>query len=94
MQTIRQQIVELLQQGPAGVREISQALSVMEKEVLDHLEHIRFSVKASGQQLHIAPAVCLDCAYAFTDRRRLKHPGRCPHCKGTHIQKPRYSIGS
>ncbi len=93
MQTIRQQIIELLQQRSVVVREISQELGIMEKEVFDHLEHIRFSVKASGQKLNIAPAVCLDCNYSFKDRKRVKHPGRCPKCKSTHIQKPEYSIG-
>ncbi len=59
MQTIRQQIIELLQQGPVVVREISQELGIMEKEVFDHLEHIRFSVRPSGHKMKIAPAICL-----------------------------------
>ncbi|MEA2084998.1 MAG: ArsR family transcriptional regulator [Thermodesulfobacteriota bacterium] len=92
MQTIRRQIIELLQQGPMVVREISQEIGIMEKEVFGHLEHIRFSIKAAGKKLNIDPAVCLDCNYSFKDRKRVKHPGRCPKCKSTHIRKPEYSI--
>ncbi len=92
MQTIRQQIIELLQQGPMVAREISQKIGIMEKEVFGHLEHIRFSIKTTGKKLNIDPAFCLDCNYSFKDRKRVKHPGRCPKCKGTHIRKPEYSI--
>ena len=92
MQTIRRQIIELLGQRPMTVRELSQELRIMEKEVYGHLEHIRISVKATGKRLTVVPAVCLDCNYSFKDRKRLTHPGHCPKCKGTHIEKSLYSI--
>ena len=72
--------------------EISQALSIREKEVYEHLPHVGRSVAAQGKNLIIIPSRCLDCEYVFRDRKRFTRPGRCPRCKGTHLQSPAYEI--
>lgn len=90
--TIRQQIIELLQTEELTVRDLSQTLSIMEKEVFKHLEHVARTIRHRGQHLHITPYTCQDCGYAFADRSRLTKPGRCPRCKKSHIRTPRFSI--
>lgn len=92
MRTIRKEIIELLQYEPLGVRELSQELQLQEREVYPHLEHIARSVKAGGQKLITIPASCQGCGFVFADRKKLHSPGRCPKCKGTHIQRPLYEI--
>ncbi len=90
--TLRQQIIGLLQTEEMTVRDLSQVLSIMEKEVLKHLEHVDRTIRNQGLHLHITPCICQDCGYAFTDRTRLTKPGRCPHCRKSHILSPRFFI--
>jgi len=92
-QTLRQGMIALLKAEECGVRDISQALHISEKEVADHLTHIRRSLSAGHQALAIRPAECLSCGFVFKDRRRFSRPGRCPRCRQTRISMPRFSIG-
>ncbi len=82
----------LLLEGEFTDRELSQRLGIQEKEVLYHLEHIRQSVLTRKMKLKVTPARCLECGYSFENRRRLSKPGRCPRCKGEHVEDPRYHI--
>jgi transcriptional regulator len=91
-QTLRQGMISLLRNEECGVRDISQALHVSEKEVGDHLAHIRRSLSASFQSLSIRPAACMACGFIFKERRRFSRPGRCPRCRQTRISMPRFSI--
>ena len=92
MKTVRQGIIELLQNERLGVRELSQELHIREREVYPHLEHIVRSVKAIGKKLSVIPACCLDCGFSFDSRKKMTPPGHCPKCKGTHIQRPLYEV--
>lgn len=91
--TIRKQLIELLQAGPCGVRELSQELHQSEKEIYDHLEHIERTLKSEGKRLVIEPSRCLACGFVFEHRKRPNPPGHCPQCKKTRIRRPRYAIG-
>lgn len=73
------------------MRELSQLLSLSEKEVLDHLDHI---AKAPGPDVHfvLIPAQCRHCGFVFAKRERLKTPSRCPICRQTSIARPRYAL--
>ena len=93
MHTIRQKIVELLSKSELDARELSQELGVQEKEVYEHLAHVARSVKAEKKKLIIHPSRCLRCGFVFVDRKRLTRPSRCPKCRRTHLQSPRYHIG-
>ena len=93
MQTIRQKIIELLTCAELDARELSQELGVQEKEVYEHLAHVARSVKAEKKKLIIHPSRCLRCGFVFVDRKRLTRPSRCPKCRRTHLQSPRYRIG-
>lgn len=92
MQTVRQQIVELLTQAECNARAVSQSLRISEKEVYAHLGHIAKSVAAQKKKLVVNPSSCMDCGYSFSDRRRFTKPSRCPRCRGEHVTEPRYRI--
>ena len=91
-ETIRQQMIELLAGGEYTDRDLSQLLGIPEKDVVYHLEHIARSVHGQKRKLKVIPARCMECGFAFDDRRRFSKPGRCPRCKGEHLQDPRYHL--
>jgi predicted Zn-ribbon and HTH transcriptional regulator len=92
MQTIRQQIIDLLSQHEMDARDLSHELGIQEKEVYPHLEHVARSVTAKKRKLIIHPGQCLQCGYVFENRKRFTRPGRCPKCQRSHLQSPRYQI--
>lgn len=89
--TSRQAIKELLLEQPHSALEISQLLSLSEKEVLDHLDHL---ARAPGPGLHfqISPAACKHCGFIFKKRERLTIPSRCPICRHESIRRPRFAL--
>lgn len=92
MSTIRQEIMALLSEGEYGAKNISKIIRISEKEVYEHLEHIGRSLKSQKIRLKIIPALCLQCGFVFEGRNRFTSPGKCPKCKGEHIQDPEYGI--
>jgi predicted Zn-ribbon and HTH transcriptional regulator len=89
--TSRQAIKELLLEQSYSALEVSQILSLSEKEVLDHLGHIA-RAPGPGLQFLITPAVCKHCGFAFKKRERLTSPSRCPLCRGESIRRPRFAL--
>ncbi len=91
MVTIRQLIKELLQEESLSSLELSQRLSIPEKEVLDHLAHI---ARAPGPswRFRMEPPVCKNCGFAFKKRQRLTMPSRCPLCHHEAIRRPRFAL--
>ena len=92
MSTTRQEIILLLTSGQYGAKSISKIIRISEKEVYEHLEHISRSLKSQKMRLKIIPALCLECGFKFEGRSRFTSPGKCPKCKGEHIQDPEYGI--
>ncbi|MDH4318592.1 MAG: HTH domain-containing protein [Desulfobulbaceae bacterium] len=92
MKTIRQDMLELLKEGPISARELSQSLHISEREVYDHLGHLSKSVSGKGMKLRIEPARCLSCNYVFRERSKMSPPGRCPKCRNSHLAPPSYLI--
>jgi hypothetical protein len=92
VQTVRQQIIELLTNGEMDARELSQEARIKEKEVIEHLSHIARTLAIQGKKLAIRPAECLLCGYVFEKRQRFTRPGRCPRCKKSHLQRPVFFI--
>ena len=90
MATIRQQLVALLEQGEWSSIDLSKELSIEERDVFTHLEHVKKSLK--DHKLIIDPYQCLSCNYLFKKRNRLDRPGRCPKCKGSHIRMALFSL--
>jgi len=92
MKTIRQQILELLTDKEMDARDLSREVGIKEKEVYEHLPHIARSLAAKGNTLTIRPSECLKCGYVFKNRKRFTCPGRCPHCRDSHLTSPFYHI--
>jgi transcriptional regulator len=91
MSTPRQAMKELLAEQPHSSLELSQLLSLSEKEVLDHLTHLA-RAPGVGMHFHITPAVCKNCGFAFKKRDRLTRPSRCPLCHHQSISRPRFAL--
>ncbi len=91
-ETVRQLIRALLEEGPLTAKEISSSVRRPEKEIKNHLEHLRKSLHAEGRRLTQVPAECRGCGFVFRKRDRLKAPGRCPVCKGESISDPSFRV--
>jgi hypothetical protein len=91
-QTVRAAIREELLRGSATARELSERVSVQEKEIAEHLEHLMKSLRARGERLVVEPASCIACGYQFSRRTRLSRPGSCPECGSTRIDPPAFRI--
>jgi transcriptional regulator len=89
--TIRQEMINLLLQGPLTALELSQLIRIPEKEVIRHLPHVAKSV-AHNHKLAITPAHCEACGFLFAKRTRFSCPSRCPRCKSQRITTPIFSI--
>ncbi|MCI5211745.1 MAG: ArsR family transcriptional regulator, partial [Candidatus Electrothrix sp. ATG2] len=61
--SIRQGIMELLQEEEVSALEISQALGIPEKEVSFHLGHIEQTLAGKGKKLLTRPFSCLHCGF-------------------------------
>jgi len=90
--TIRHQIRALLEEGPLTAKEISSFIRTPEKEIANHLEHLRKSLHSEGRRLSQVPAECRECGFVFRKRDRLKGPSRCPVCKGEAISDPSFRV--
>ena len=92
--TIRHQIRALLEGGPLTAKEISYFIFIRrpEKEIANHLEHLRKSLRSEGRRLSQVPAECRGCGFVFRKRDRLKAPSRCPVCKGEALSDPSFRV--
>jgi predicted Zn-ribbon and HTH transcriptional regulator len=91
-ETVRRRILALLEEGSRTAREISAAVHIPEKEVADHLVHLRRSLRHAGKRLEQLPAECLECGFVFRKRDRPTGPGRCPVCRGEFISAPAFRV--
>ncbi len=91
--TVRHELIAALEQGQRSAKELSSEVRISEKEVYDHLEHIRKSLQGSGRQFTVMPAECRKCGFVFSKRARLGKPGKCPLCRAESIHGPLFSIG-
>ena len=93
-QTVRQEIMAWLEQGPMSMRELSQAVGIMEKDVGHHLEYIEKTLRSLNRKIFITPCYCLGCGFTFKDRKKFKKPGKCPQCKNGRIAPAVFTIKS
>ncbi|MBW1712890.1 MAG: transcriptional regulator [Deltaproteobacteria bacterium] len=91
MLTTRQRLMALLACNPASPTDLAASLGLPLKDILHHLGHVQKSVRPPKRFL-VEPAECLDCGFVFKDRRKLNAPGRCPKCKSTRLQEPRFRV--
>jgi predicted Zn-ribbon and HTH transcriptional regulator len=88
-ETLRRRIVALLKETPLSARQISNELRIPEKDVYEHLEHIR---RTTGSRFTVQPARCERCGFVFRKRYRLKKPGKCPMCRKESVGEPVFSV--
>jgi predicted Zn-ribbon and HTH transcriptional regulator len=93
-QTLRQSILDCLEEGPLTARELSALVHIREKDVAPHLEHLEKSLRRSGKRLVIEPAECLQCGFRFEKRRRFTRPSACPRCRCQRIDPPVFRLAS
>lgn len=89
---MRQALRRCLEDGPQTARELSSLLSITERDVVSHLEHLRRSLQQQGARLKVEPAECQACEFRFERRKRLGRPGACPRCRSTWIAPPAFWI--
>lgn len=91
-ETIRKSIVDLIEVQSLSAKEISGSVRISEKEVFDHLEHIRKTIRKQNRKVEIKPPRCKQCGFVFKKRERLKKPGKCPICKSETIEEASFFI--
>lgn len=92
--TWRDRLYHVLREGPQTIRELSILIGASQKDLLDHLEHLKRSLARDEERLVVYPSYCLACRFEFEERKRLAKPGRCPECKSTRIALPRFALES
>ena len=90
--TIRIEIISLLEKNVYSAREVSACIAISEKEVYEHLEHILRTMNRRERNLIVTPAACRKCGFVFRKREKLKKPGKCPVCRNEMITDPLFSI--
>jgi predicted Zn-ribbon and HTH transcriptional regulator len=90
--TARQALLEALRAGPRTARELSAEVSLPEREVVEHLEHLQRSLARSELELCIEPPRCVSCGFGFKKRDRLGRPSRCPRCRSERLDVPRFWV--
>lgn len=83
--TIRQEIIDALAGGPQTIRDLSQTVGIMEKDVAGHLPFIEKSLKRQGKTLLSQPYQCINCGFVFEGRKKFSKPGKCPSCRKERI---------
>ena len=59
---------------------------------MEHLEHLRKTLRGAGRRLILIPAVCRECGFVFRKRDRIRGPGHCPLCRGESIADPSFRL--
>jgi transcriptional regulator len=90
--TIRKYITALLEEHTMSAKEISGIVKISEREIYDHLEHVRKTLHKTGRSLHVEPAKCEKCGFVFHKRERLSKPGKCPLCHSQLVLPPLFHI--
>jgi len=85
--TVRQDIADYIKNNPATAKDISKAVSQMEKDVYHHLEHI---AKSYGKDFRVILPECRKCGFVFN--KKIGKPSKCPECNSTWISEPEYYL--
>ena len=90
--TERERIRAALVEASLTVRELSQKLSIAERDVVAALPHVTRSAESAGDSFVVTPADCAACGFVFRERSRPGRPSRCPSCRATRVRPPRFRI--
>ena len=81
-ETLRHRIISMRKEQPLTAKELSGQLRVPERDIYEHLEHIRKTMNKGPYRLAVVPARCDRCGFVFRKRGRLKKPGNVPSVPG------------
>ena len=87
----RRDLIDILQDHPTSLNELSLMLKVNKRDLEDDLHHLFRSLRKEPLNPVITPAHCRKCGFVFHSDK-LHKPGKCPMCKGTWISEPLISI--
>lgn len=90
--TIRHELLVELEEGPLSALDLSGRIGISEKDVFEHLMHIRTTLHRSERRLVVQPAECAKCGFIFHKRERLTKPSKCPVCRSESIHAPLFSL--
>lgn len=92
-ETIRKTIIGILEDSLLSVKDISVHVKIPEKEVYEHLEHIRRTMESRKDcKFKTYPPCCRKCGFEFIKRDKLKKPGKCPICRSESIKNAKFTI--
>lgn len=83
--TVRQEILAVLEEGECNASDLSKMVRLTEKDIYAHLDEL-----SKSGRVETVPAACNGCGYRFEERRKARKPGKCPQCKSTRIDPPRF----
>ena len=92
--TVRQRLMRWLARSEYSFEQLRADLEIPARELEDELRHVEKSARAQGLRLRMLAPVCHDCGFDFPGRMRkhLHPPGRCPKCRSTRIEPPRFQV--
>ena len=90
--TGRDRIRDVLREGWANAREISERVGISERAVVDHLPHVELSARGGPEAFEVEPAHCLACGRPFAGRAKKGTPSRCPSCRSERVARPRFRL--
>jgi len=88
--TRREEIIEILSKEEKSAQELANDFKVELFEILEDLNHIKFSIKP--RKLLMKPAQCKKCSFKFEERSKIKKPSKCPRCKSEWIMAPLFRV--
>jgi predicted Zn-ribbon and HTH transcriptional regulator len=98
--TRREKVRELLSYSVTGMspEDIAKRLSTREyemsqSEVIEHIDHIRKSLRNERNELTGQPPKCRECDFE-NFRKIINIPSQCPECRSDSILQPRFKIQS
>jgi len=100
LETIRMRILEVLRSSkePLTAQEIAAKLGLepkAEKEIYKHITHLAKSVwrRTKGRErIVMIPPSCRNCGYVFKKLEKPRRPSKCPRCKSSRIEPPRFIL--
>ncbi len=87
----RRDLAGLLRGEARTVSELARQLELAPAELRQDLVHLERSLRHGPERLEITPARCRKCGFVFSEGRVGK-PGKCPACRQTWIEEPRFQV--